>query len=57
MSIKLTKVMEIWDELHTRDTGEIGFSDLEQAIEKIVGVENDVPSVNLPKQLCKIGGD
>ena len=57
MSVKLTKVMEIWDELHIKDTGEIGFSDLEQAIDKIVGVENDVPSVHLPKKLCKIGGD
>jgi len=57
MAIKLTKVMEIWDELHAQDTGDIGFCDLEQAIEKVVGVENDVPSVPLPKQLNKIGGD
>ncbi len=55
--MKLTKVMEVWEELHIKDTGNIGFADLEQAIEKVVGVENDVPSVPLPKHLCKIGGD
>ncbi|KKM77612.1 hypothetical protein LCGC14_1368280 [marine sediment metagenome] len=40
--MKLTAVIEIWDELHTKDTGELGFCDLEKAIETVDGIENDV---------------
>ena len=41
--MKLTKVIAVWDELHIKDTGELGYSDLEKAIEKVDGIENDVP--------------
>ncbi len=41
--MKLTDVMKVWDELRIKDTGEIEFCDLDKAIEKVVGVENDVP--------------
>lgn len=58
MSVKLTKVMEIWDELHIKDTGEIGFCDLEQAIEKVVGVENDARGTRRDlRSLPKATGD
>ena len=40
--MKLTDVMKIWDTLHIKDTGELGYCDLEQAIEAVVGIENDV---------------
>ena len=40
--MKLTEVIKIWDELHIKDPGEIGFCDLERAIDKVVGIENDI---------------
>ena len=40
--MKLTKIIQIWEELHTKDVGEIGFCDLVNAIEKIVDIENDI---------------
>lgn len=40
--MKLTDVIEIWGKLHVKDTGELGYCDLEAAIEGVVGVENDV---------------
>lgn len=47
--MKLTNVIAIWDELHTKDTGEIGYYDFESIIEKIVGIENDVDA-SQPRQ-------
>jgi len=44
MSMKLTEVIEVWEKLHTRDTGEIGFCYLERAIDEAVGVQNDINS-------------
>ena len=41
--MKLSEVIAIWDIVHTRDTGELGYCDLEKAIEKVVSIENDVP--------------
>jgi len=40
--MKLTDVIKVWDQLHVKDTGEIGYCDLERAIESVVGIENDV---------------
>lgn len=40
--MKLTEVIAIWDKLHIKDTGELGYCDLEIAIEKVVGIENDI---------------
>ncbi len=42
--INLTDVIAVWDELHVRDVGDIGFCDLEKALDRIVGVHNDVNS-------------
>ena len=41
--MKLTDVIKIWDVLHVKDVGELGYCDLEKAVEDIVGIENDVP--------------
>jgi len=40
--MKLTKVIEVWDSLHVKNVGELGYCDLEKAIEDAVGIENDV---------------
>jgi hypothetical protein len=40
--MKLTDVIKVWDILHVKDTGELGYSDLENAIDATCGVENDV---------------
>lgn len=40
--MKLSDVIKIWDKLHLKDTGDLGFSDLDNAISKVVGVENDI---------------
>ena len=37
--MKLTEVIEVWDMIHTDD---IGFCDLEKALDEVVGVENDI---------------
>jgi len=42
--MKLTDVILIWEELHMKDSGDLGYFDLESAIEKTVGIENDVDS-------------
>lgn len=41
--MKLSKVIEVWDILHVRDIGELGYCDLERAIEVVEGIENDIP--------------
>lgn len=41
--MKLTDIIEIWDRLHIVDTGELGYCDLEKAIEEVVGIKNDIP--------------
>ncbi len=40
--MKLSDVMKVWEILHVKDVGEIGFCDLDQAIDKVIGVENDI---------------
>lgn len=40
--IVLTDVIKIWEELNIKDTGDIGFCDLEKAIDKICSVKNDI---------------
>ena len=42
--MKLTDVIKVLDELDVKDTGELRYCDLEVAIEKVCGVENDVDS-------------
>lgn len=42
--MKLTDVIKIWEILHVYDTGELGYADLENAIEEVgIDIENDVP--------------
>ena len=41
--MKLTDVIEIWEILHVRDVGELGYCDFEKAVGQVVGIENDVP--------------
>jgi hypothetical protein len=41
--MKLTEVIAVWDLLHIKDPGDIGYCDLEKASDQVVGVENDVP--------------
>ena len=49
--MKLSKVIQIWEELHKKDTGEVGYCDLETAIEGVDGIENDInPSLPEPKE-------
>lgn len=40
--MKLSEVIRIWDILHTKDTGQIGYCDLENAIERVIKIENDI---------------
>lgn len=40
--MRLSDVIKVWDVLHVKDTGDIGFCDLEKALDKTVGVENDI---------------
>ena len=42
--MKLSEFIAIWEILHIKDTGDVGYCDLEKAIEQICGVENDIPS-------------
>ena len=52
--MKLTDVMKVWDIIHVKDVGELGFCDLEDAIEEVVGLEINVPgclpTIRPPKQ-------
>lgn len=41
--MKLTEVIAVWELLHVKDVGEVGYCDLEAAIEKICGIVNNVP--------------
>ena len=40
--MKLSKIIEVWDILHAKDTGDLGYCDLEDAVEQIDGIENDI---------------
>jgi hypothetical protein len=41
--MKLSDVIRVWDILHHRNTGELGYCDLEKAIAETVGIEDDLP--------------
>lgn len=40
--MKLSDVIKVWDELHVKDVGELGYCDLEKAVECVVGIDNDI---------------
>lgn len=40
--MKLSQVMDVWDVLHVKDTGDIGYCDLLSALEEVgVEIESD----------------
>lgn len=42
--MKLSELIKAWDILHLKDTGDIGFCDLDKALtEAGVLIENDIP--------------
>ena len=52
----LSKVIEVWDLIHFKNVGELGFCDLEDAIDSVFGIENDCdppqsPSPSFQKDL------
>jgi len=50
--MKLSEIIKVWELLHTKDTGELGYADLEKAIESVVGVENDITPCQ-PEKIVK----
>ena len=43
--MKLSQLMNAWEELHVKDTGELGFCDLDKALTNAgVEIENDMPN-------------
>ena len=40
--MNLSDVIKIWDIIHTNDLRGLDFCDLEKAIDKVVGVKNDI---------------
>ena len=40
--MKLSEIIKVWDILHVKDVGEVGFCDLQAAIEKVMPVTNDI---------------
>jgi hypothetical protein len=41
--VKLSEVITIWEKIHGKDCGELGYCDLEKAVEETVGILGDVP--------------
>jgi len=48
--MKLSELIKVWEILHQGDLGELGFCDLADVIERVVGLEKDIslcqPSAN-----------
>ena len=42
--MKLSLVIKVWDLLHVKNTGDLGFCDLVKAVEDVEGVEHGVDS-------------
>lgn len=40
--MKLSEIIAVWDVLHVKNTGELGFCDLADAIKQTVGEEIDI---------------
>ena len=55
--MRLTQVIKMWDILHVKDVGDLGYSDLEKAVEFVDGIENDVPVVLPRKPITKADVD
>jgi len=49
--IKLSELIEVWEILHVKDTGDIGFCDVDKALQDVgVTIVNDCSSEQ-PKEL------
>lgn len=44
--MKLSDVIKVWDTLHLKHTGDLGYCDLEKAIEQVVKIEDDIPTID-----------
>ncbi len=58
--MKLSQLIDTWNILHVTDTGDIGFGDLESALEKSgVVIENDCTDENTIRDRYskRVGGD
>lgn len=40
--IKQSEIIIVWDILHRKNTGDVGYSDLDEAMSEVLGVEMDV---------------
>ena len=40
--MKLTEIMAVWEILHVKDVGDLGYCDLQDAIEKVCAAQDDV---------------
>ena len=40
--MKLSELIRIWEKLHIKDTGDIGFCGLADVVEREVGLVNDI---------------
>ncbi|KKL07931.1 hypothetical protein LCGC14_2581020 [marine sediment metagenome] len=40
--MKLSTLIKLWDVLHLHDTGDLGFCDLADVVEEVMGLENDI---------------
>ncbi len=47
--MKLTEVIAVWDILHLKPMEDRWYCDLQDAIEEVVGIENDVPGTQWEK--------
>jgi len=49
--MKLSEISAVWDILHTKDTGDVGYCDLEEAVGQVVEIENNIPNCLPQKQI------
>ena len=48
--MKFRDMLKIWDILNIKNTGDLGPCDLDDAINKVVGVEYEVPNIPTEKE-------
>ena len=51
--MKLTKIIEVWDILHSKNIGELMYFEFQDAIEKVDGIQNDIEGCQPCKSLEK----
>lgn len=45
--MKLSELIKIWDIIHVKNIGHLGFCDLEKAVDETVGILNDCVSLEV----------